>query len=159
MGKRDFSYFSTPSGRDGAIVITNEGLKRGCASEAVKVAGLGPLRVILVDGKEAEVSGLSGKARKAVEEVIKDVSKRAIQEIVEERDEAGGSSWYSSCLAKFSRCLGMLTESFEWEILILLKMMKDQKRKLNGRKMKKLETSKFERELRKLKCTMNYFGE
>ena len=89
MGKRDFSYFSTPSGQDGAIVITDEGLKRGCASETVKVAGLGLLRVILVDGKEAEVSGLSGRAHKAVEEVIKDVLKRAIQEIVEEKNEVG----------------------------------------------------------------------
>ena len=42
-----------------------------------------------MDGKEAEVSGLSGRAHKAVEEVIKDVLKRAIQEIVEEKNEVG----------------------------------------------------------------------
>ena len=55
----------------------------------------------------------------------------------------------------------MPTEGFEGEILILLKRMKerkDQKGKLDGRKKKKLESSKFERELRKLECTVNYFG-
>ena len=55
----------------------------------------------------------------------------------------------------------MPTEGFEGEILILLKMMKerkDQKGKLDGRKRKNLESSKFERNLRKLECTVNYFG-
>ena len=161
LGKRDFSSSSTPSGWDGAIVTSDGGSKRGRVSEAVGVAGLGPLRVILVDGREAEVSGLSSKAQGAVEEMIEDVSERAIQEVVEERDEAGDPSWYSSCLAKFSCCLGMPTERFEWEILILLKRMKerkDQEGKLDGRKRKKLESSKFERELRTLECTVNYFG-
>ena len=64
-------------------------------------------------------------------------------------------------MAKFSRCIGMLTEWFKGEILTLLKRMKerkDQKGKLDGRKRKKLESSRFERELRKLECTMNYIG-
>ena len=55
----------------------------------------------------------------------------------------------------------MLTEWFKGEILTLLKRMKerkDQKGKLDGRKRKKLESSRFERELRKLECTMNYIG-
>ncbi|KAL6335980.1 hypothetical protein AAG906_003606 [Vitis piasezkii] len=37
--------------------------------------------------------------------------------------------WSSSCLAKFSHCLGMLTKGFEWEILKLLKKMKERKDK------------------------------
>ena len=64
-------------------------------------------------------------------------------------------------MAKFSRCIGMLTEWFKGEILTLLKRMKerkDQKGKLDGRKKKKLESSKFERELRKLEWTVNYIG-
>ena len=63
---------------------------------------------------------------------------------MEERDGAGDPSWYSSCLVKFIRCLGMLTEGFEGEILILLKIMRErklQKGKLDGRKRKKLESS------------------
>ena len=39
-----------------------------------------------------------------------------------------------------------------------MKERKDQKGKLDGRKRKKLDSSKFERELRKLECTVNYFG-
>ena len=59
------------------------------------------------------------------------------------------------------RYLGMPTEGFEGEILFLLKRMKEkklQKGKLNGRKRKKLESSKFEIELRKLEWTVNYLG-
>ena len=55
----------------------------------------------------------------------------------------------------------MPTKEFEGEILTLLKRMKvrkDQKEKLDGRKRKKLKSSRFERELRKLECTMNYIG-
>ena len=60
--------------------------------------------------------------------------------------------WHSSRLAKFSCCLGMLIEGFEWEILFLLNRMKErkfQKWKLNGKK-KKLKSSNIERGLRKL---------
>ncbi|KAL6327366.1 hypothetical protein AAG906_018968 [Vitis piasezkii] len=89
--------------------------------------------MILADGREAEVSGFSGMANEAVEEEIKDVSERAFQEVMEEGNE----------------------------ILFLLKRMKErklQKGKLDGRKKKKLESSKFERELRKLEWTVNYIG-
>ena len=83
--------------------------------------------MILANEMETEVSGLSGKANGVVEEVIEDVSERAFQEVVEERDEVGEPCWYSSCLAKFSHCLGMPTEDFDWEILFLLKRMKEKK--------------------------------
>ena len=76
---------------------------------------------------EAEGFGFSGKELGAVEEVIEVSSKRAIQEALEEGEEVGTLSWSSSCLAKFSRCIGMLTEGFKGEILILLKRMKERK--------------------------------
>ena len=117
--------------------------------------------MILADGGEAEGFGFSGKELGAVEEVIEVSSKREIQEALEEGEEAGTLSWSSSCLAKFSRCIGMLTEGFKGEILTLLKRMKerkDQKGKLDGRKRKELESSRFERELRKLECIVNYIG-
>ena len=97
----------------------------------------------------------------AGEDVIDDLLERAIQEVLEEGEEAGTISWSSSCLAKFSRCIGMPTEGFKGEILTLLKRLKerkDKKGKLDGRKRKKLELSRFERELRKLECTVNYIG-
>ncbi|RVW89588.1 hypothetical protein CK203_036425 [Vitis vinifera] len=92
LGKLDFSSSSTPSGQDGAIVTTDGGSEQGVFSEAVGVAGWGPLRVILVDRREAKISHLSGKAQGAVEEVIEDVSERVIQEVVEERDKAGANN-------------------------------------------------------------------
>ena len=58
----------------------------------------------------------------------------------------------------------MPTEGFEGEILLLLKRMKERKLQkwkkgnLVGRKKTKMESSKFERELRKLEWTVNYNG-
>ena len=101
--------------------------------------------------------GSLGLSRRALE----GVSERASQEDVEERDKEGESCWHSSSLAKFSRSLGMPTKGFKVEILFLLKRMKERKLhkgKLNGRKRKKFESSKFERELRKLELTGNYLG-
>ena len=120
--------------------------------------------MVLVDGREAEVSGVSGLANERTEEGTKVVLDRAPQEMMEEGDEGGGLSWQSSCLAKFSRCLGMPTEGFEGEILFLLRRMKERKirkgkkGKLEGRKKRKFISSKFKRELRKLEWTVNYLG-
>ena len=117
--------------------------------------------MILVDGREAEVSGVSGLANERTEEGTKVVLDRAPQEMMEEGDEGGGLSWQSSCLAKFSRCLGMPTEGFERESLFLLRRMKERKirkGKLEGRKKRKFKSSKFKRELRKLEWTVNYLG-
>ena len=153
LGKRDFSSSSSLSGRDGMFVATDGGCSRGYISEIVGGIELGPLRMILADGREAEVSGLSGLANEMTEEGMKDVFNSAPYEIIEEGNEVGELSWQSSFLAKFSQCLGMPTKGFEGEILFLLKRMKEkksQKGKLEGRKKKKLESSKFERELRKL---------
>ncbi|RVW88494.1 hypothetical protein CK203_043831 [Vitis vinifera] len=90
-----------------------------------------------------------------------DVLKRVFKEVLEERNEVGEPCWQSSFLAKFNRCLGISVEGFEEEILFLLKRMKKRKTqngKLDGRKKKKLESSKFEKELRKLEWTVNYLG-
>ena len=80
--------------------------------------------MILADGREAEVSGLSRLANERTEEGTEVVLDRAPYEIME---EGGELSWQSSCLAKFSRCLGMPTKGFEGEILFLLKRMKERK--------------------------------
>ncbi|RVX06590.1 hypothetical protein CK203_029612 [Vitis vinifera] len=91
--------------------------------------------MILADGREAEVSGFSGMANEAVEEEIKDVSERAFQEVMEEGNE--GRDF-------------IFVEKNEREEIT--------EGKLDGRKKKKLESSKFERELRKLEWTVNYIG-
>ena len=119
-----------------------------------------PLRMILADGREAEVSDLVGRESGNTEELSVGALERVSQEDEEERGKEGDLCWQSSSLAKFSRYLGMPTEGFEGEILFLLKMKerKLQKGKLDGRKRRKLELSKFERELRKLEWTVNYIG-
>ena len=164
MGKRVLSSSFSLSGLDEFFDATERGYNRSCGSEIAGGLELGPLRMILVDGREAEVSGVSGLANERTEEGTKVVLDRAPQEMMEEGDEGGGLSWQSSCLAKFSRCLEMPTEGFEGEILFLLRRMKERKirkgkkGKLEGRKKRKFKSSKFKRELRKLEWTVNYLG-
>ena len=161
LGKWDFSSSTTLSGWDGVIVATDGSCSWDFSSETVGGVELGPLRMILVDGREPEVSGMSGMANGVVEKKITDVLKRVFKEVLEERNEVGEPCWQSSFLAKFNRCLGISVEGFEEEILFLLKRMKKRKTqngKLDGRKKKKLESSKFEKELRKLEWTVNYLG-
>ena len=67
--------------------------------------------------------------------------------------------WSSSCLAKFSHCLGMPTEGFEEEILYLLSRMErriEQKSKKGVYRKTKSSTSKANRELKKLEWRVSY---
>ena len=147
LGKRDLSSSSSSSSSsslsrlDWALVTSGRGSDRGCVLEVDALPLMDPLRVILVDGREMKGSSYSSKELGIIEEVLEDFSKRAIREDLEEGEEAGTHSWSSSCLAKFSHCIGMPTEGFEGEILTLLKRMKErkyQKGKLDIRKRKKL---------------------
>ena len=90
-----------------------------------------PLRMIMADGREAEVLGSPGMALGTVGKEVDKVVGWDNQEIMEERNEVGEQCWQSSCLARFSRCLGMPTEGFEGEILLLLKRMKERKSIVN----------------------------
>ena len=70
-------------------------------------------------------------------------------------------SWRYSCLAKFCHCLGMPTEGFEGEILKLLNRMKERRERfvrVSGKKKKGQRSSRFDRELKKLECLVNYGG-
>lgn len=102
LGKRDFFSFSTLSRRDGMFVGTNGGCGRGCSSKIVGEADLGPLRIIMANGREAELSGLLGSANGTGEVEIEDVMERVPQEITKEGNAVGESCWQSNCLAKFS---------------------------------------------------------
>ena len=59
-------------------------------------------------------------------------------------------------------CLGMPTKGFEGEILLLLKIMEEREKKIKGNlagKRRKIQkVSRSERELKKLKCLVNYSG-
>ena len=84
----------------------------------------------------------------------------------EARSEEGGQnqstgnerydSWESSCLAKFSEVLGFPTKGFEKEILELLRNLVASLK--SGKVKGNTTVTKSERELRRLKSTINYNG-
>ncbi|RVW65101.1 hypothetical protein CK203_034942 [Vitis vinifera] len=82
----EISLSSTPSGRDGEGVAIAKVSDRGSGSKVVGGAVMGPLRMILADGKEVEVSDLAGKESRTSEEASEGVSERVSQE---ERVEEG----------------------------------------------------------------------
>ncbi|RVW77098.1 hypothetical protein CK203_047781 [Vitis vinifera] len=89
LGKWEISLSSTPSGWDEEGVAIARVSDQGRGSEAVGGAVMRPLRMILADGREAEVSDLAEKESGTVEEVSEGVSERVSQEDEEERVEEG----------------------------------------------------------------------
>ena len=65
-------------------------------------------------------------------------------------------SWEESELAKFSKFLGFSTEGLEKEILEFLIKIQKRREKVHSKNL--LEKSKFERELKRLECSINYEG-
>ena len=74
----------------------------------------------------------------------------------EERGERA-LNWEASSLAKFSQFLGFLTEGLEKEILSFLVKIRKMREMIHSKGL--LEKSKFERELKRLECLINYEGE
>ena len=68
-----------------------------------------------------------------------------------------GSNWDESNLAKFSKSLGFTIEGVEGEILKLLLRLKT--RRDQGKKKGIPGMFKFDREVKKLECSINYDGE
>ena len=66
-------------------------------------------------------------------------------------------NWEESSLIKFSHFLGFSTEGLEKEILSFLGKIRKRKEKIVGKGL--LEVSRFERELKRLECSVNYEGE
>ncbi|KAL6333022.1 hypothetical protein AAG906_020042 [Vitis piasezkii] len=62
--------------------------------------------------------------------------------------------WEESSLAKFSHFLGFSTEGLEKEILDFLIKIRKRRERIHGKVL--LEKSKFERELKRLECSVNY---
>ena len=65
-------------------------------------------------------------------------------------------NWEESSLAKFSKFLGFPTEGLEKEILGFFIKIRKRRERINNKGM--LEKSKFERELKRLECSINYKG-
>ena len=64
--------------------------------------------------------------------------------------------WEESDLARFSQFLGFSTESLEKGILEFMVKIRKRRERIHSKVM--LEKSKFERELRRLECSINYEG-
>ena len=65
-------------------------------------------------------------------------------------------SWEESDLARFSQFLGFSTEGLEKDILEFMVKIRKRRERIHNKVM--LEKSKFERELRRLECSVNYDG-
>ena len=64
--------------------------------------------------------------------------------------------WEESDLARFSQFLGFPTEGLEKDILEFMVKIRKRRERIHSKAM--LEKSKFERELRRLECSVNYEG-
>ncbi|RVW43606.1 hypothetical protein CK203_097550 [Vitis vinifera] len=72
------------------------------------------------------------------------------QEVRREKE----NRWEESSLAKFSHFLGFSTEGLEKEILNFLVKIRKRREKIHSKEL--MEKSKFERELKRLECSVNY---
>ena len=66
------------------------------------------------------------------------------------------ASWEESDLARFSKFLGFSTEGLEKDILEFLVKIRKRRERVHSKVL--LEISRFERELKKLECSVNYEG-
>ena len=78
-----------------------------------------------------------------------------VVEVMQERVDLG--KWDECSLVKFSKALGFSIEGVEGEILQLLLKLKT--RRDQGKKKGTLGLTRFDREVKKLECSINYDGE
>ena len=115
---------------------------------------LEPLRVVAVDGREWGVD-FSGVLIEEGEGLVV-AGSRTNEDQNEASEPWTYERWEKSCLTKFSDFLGFPTKGFEKEITNLLRNMVNAQKVGKGKECQSL--SKSERELRKLKWTINYKG-
>ena len=115
---------------------------------------LEPLRVVAADGREwgADFSGVLFEEGEGL--VV--AGSRSSEEQNEASEPWTYERWENSCLAKFSDFLGFPTKGFEKEITNLLRNLVNAQKVGKGKECQSL--SKSERELKKLKWTINYKG-
>ena len=65
-------------------------------------------------------------------------------------------SWEESDLARFNKFLGFSTEGLKKDILEFLVKIRKKRERVHSKTL--LEKSKFERELKRLECSINYEG-
>ena len=112
-----------------------------------------PLRVVAADGREWGSESPGGISEEGEETGVVGQRKEAQCESIKNWNYG---SWVNSCLVIFSEFLGFPTKGFEKEILNLLRNF-GASQKLSKEKGS-LTVSKSERELRRLRSTINYNG-
>ena len=154
--KRYADKFYDQSPSSGFSVFGRPLLLGGCSG----VGGTYGFKYLEIVRKEGADDGARGKMVAGVIIADGEVVKEDDSSVEEVQNESTGNerydSWESSCLAKFSEVLGFPTKGFEKEILELLRnlvvSLKSSKAKGNT------TVTKSERELRRLKSTINYNG-
>ena len=110
--------------------------------------------------KEAENERAWGRMAVGANIVDGEVDGTEGRRVEETKQESIGNwkydNWESSCLTKFSEFLGFPTKGFEKEIMELLKILVDSLK--NGKEKGNMTVTRSERELRRLKSTINYNG-
>ena len=113
-----------------------------------------PLRVVSGDGREWE----KGTTNDVTVNVQNQGGPGYLKgEAISGQSEGMGyNKWEDSCLFKFSEYLGVTTEGFEEEILKLMRKIEAQQ--VADKRKGIVSETRCERELRKLECTINYYG-
>ena len=145
-GVRDFISSSSSSGCERALVV------RGTSGlDENVVGGVGyqtPLCAVMKDGSPWMMDSVKEKSKgNKMSDVV---------EVMQERMDLG-NKWDECSLVKFSKALGFSTEGVEGEILKLL--LKLNTGRDQGKKKGTLGLTRFDREVKKLECSINYDGE
>ncbi|RVW60701.1 hypothetical protein CK203_053052 [Vitis vinifera] len=90
----------------------------------------------------------------SVEPLGRKLGRMADQTEPQEGSKEDQLNWEESSLVRFSQFLGFSTEGLEVEILNFLDKIRKRKEKIIGKGF--LEASRFERELKRLECSVNY---
>ncbi|KAJ9704892.1 hypothetical protein PVL29_003104 [Vitis rotundifolia] len=91
-----------------------------------------------------------------INERAKDMERNSGMEEPEMVSNEEEENWEESSLAKFSQFLGFPTKGLEKEILSFLTKIRQRRERIHSREL--LEKSKFDRELKRLECSVNYEG-
>ncbi|RVW92334.1 putative ribonuclease H protein [Vitis vinifera] len=115
------------------------------------------LWLTVYEGYKEKVNGCrdSGETKRSSDKVKETEGAFGTPEIQVVRNEPE-EKWEESSLAKFSHFLGFPTEGLEKEILSFFIKIRKRREKIHSKKL--LEKSKFERELKRLECSVNYEG-
>ena len=89
--------------------------------------------------------------------VARDLEGGSSQYEFQEGRGEGALDWQESSLARFSQFLGFSIEGLEKDILSFLVKIRKRREKIHNKGL--LEKSRFERELKRLECSVNYEGD